>query len=102
MTLAAAEAFARALDAEREAATRADFDALLRIQDEKRALMSALKATASPEVTDQLATRARDNLRLLRHLLACVRGHLDLDTEPTYSARGQALTSNQGSLRGRL
>lgn len=98
----AAQAFVRALEAEREAATRADFDALVRIQDEKRALMAALKETTPPEVASELATLARQNIGLIRHLLACLRGHLGLDAEPTYSARGEALTSNHNALRARL
>jgi hypothetical protein len=98
----AAQAFVRALDAEREAATRADFDALLRIQDDKRALMAVLQATTPPDIARELATRARQNLALMRHLLACVRGHLGLDAEPTYSARGEALSSNHSALRGRV
>jgi hypothetical protein len=98
----AAQAFARALDAEREAAIKADFEALLRIQDEKRALMVAVKETTTPEVAGELADRARKNIILLRHLLACLRGHLGLDSEPTYTSRGEAALRNQVALRGRL
>jgi hypothetical protein len=98
----AAQAFARALEAERDAARHADFDALLRIQDEKLALMPLIKETATPEVARELAELARKNIGLMRHLLACVRGHLGLDAEPTYTARGEALTSGHNALRGRL
>jgi hypothetical protein len=98
----AAQAFARALDAEREAAVRADFEALLRIQDEKRALMPLVKATSTPEIAADLADRARKNIVLLRHLLACLRGSLGLENEPTYTARGEATLRNQIALRGRL
>jgi hypothetical protein len=98
----AAQAFARVLEAEREAATRADLDALLRIQDEKRELMPLVKAHAAPEVARELAEQARANLGLMRHLLACLRGYLSLDAEPTYSARGETLPSVPSALRVRL
>jgi|ERR1700712_3568305 hypothetical protein len=98
----AAQAFARALEAEREAALHADFDALLRIQDEKRALMPLLKEQQTPESAAELAEFARRNIVLLRHLLACVRGTLGLDHEPTYTAKGQATGATGVALRGRL
>ena len=98
----AVQAFVRALEVEREAATRADLDALERVQEEKRALMAALKENAPPEVANELAALARQNIALIRHLTACLRGHLGLDAEPTYSARGEALMSNHNALRARL
>jgi hypothetical protein len=98
----AGQAFARVLEAERDAAMHADLDALLRLQDEKRALMPLVQAQAAPEVARELAERARANLSLMRHLLACLRGYLSLEAEPTYSARGEALPSGHGALRGRL
>ena len=98
----AAQAFAAALDAEREAAIRADYEALLRIQDEKRVLLQELKQHATPEVVSELAERARTNIGLMRHLVACLRGYLGVETEPTYTARGQAAASLSNGLRGRL
>ena len=98
----AAQAFVRALEVEREAATRADFDALERVQEEKRVLMAALKGTTPPEVARELATLAQQNIALIRHLTACLRGHLGLDAEPTYSARGEAVMSNHNAVRARL
>jgi len=98
----AAQAFAAALDVEREAALHADFDTLLRVQEEKLALMPFVKANAAPEVARDLGERARKNLALMRTLLACLRGTLGLDAEPTYTARGQARESVPSALRGRL
>jgi hypothetical protein len=98
----AAQAFARALEAEREAALHADFDALLRIQEEKRALMPLLKEQQTPEAAAELAEAARKNILLMRHLLACVRGYLGIDQEPTYTAKGQATSLGPVALRGRI
>lgn len=101
----AAEAFAHALEAEREAALCADFDALLRIQDEKRELLPVLKATADPAVVEALSERARKNLVLMRQLLQCVQGMLGLDAEPSgYTATGQSSLQAGATptVRGRL
>jgi hypothetical protein len=98
----AAQAFARALEAERQAALRADFDALLRIQEEKRELMPLVKQSAAPELTIELAAQARKNLGLLRHLLSCVRGLVMVDGESTYTASGQSIAAPAGALRGRI
>jgi hypothetical protein len=101
----AAQAFARALAAEREAALRADFDELLRVQEEKRALLPLLKESADPAVVDELSERARKNLRLLRQLLTCVQGTLGITAEPTYTAHGQTSLTPPGAqvtVRGRV
>jgi hypothetical protein len=102
----AVQAFARALSAEREAALRADFDELLRVQDEKRALLPLLKEAADPSVVEQLSEQARKNLRLLRHLMACVEGTLGISAAtPTYNASGfsaQRSDAPQLTVRGRL
>lgn len=103
--LDAAQAFARALDEEREAAVRADFDTLLRVQEEKRVLLPLLKAVADPAVVDELSERARKNLRLLRHLVACVQGALGVTAESTYTAHGHNAEQQrvtQPALRGRV
>ena len=98
----AVQAFKDALETERNAALRADFDRLLTVQEEKRALLEQVRASATPEMAGELAELARKNLALLRHLLSCVRGYLGLDAEPSYGAKGQSLDGPQGSLRGRL
>jgi len=101
----AAEAFARALEVEREAALRADFDVLLRVQDEKRELLPLLKMSAPPEVVDELSERARKNLLLMRQLLQCVQGMLGVGAESgSYTASGQtSMQPGAGpTLRGRL
>jgi hypothetical protein len=103
----AAQAFARALDEERAAALRADFDALLRVQEEKRALLPELKQGLAPDIAADLSERARKNLVLLRTLHACVQGYLGIEVEdPTYTAQGQAAgysgLSAPPSVRGKL
>jgi signal transduction histidine kinase len=98
----AAQAFAQALEVEREAALHADFDTLVRVQQDKLELMPLVQAQETPEVARELGDRARKNLVLMRMLLACLRGQLGLDAEPTYTARGQARDSVQSALRGRL
>jgi hypothetical protein len=97
-----AEAFAQALETERQAAVHADFEALLQVQEEKRVLLPLLQESATPEVARELAEQARKNLGLLRQLVACMRGYLEIDHEPTYTARGEPLQSAPGGLRGRL
>jgi hypothetical protein len=101
----AAQAFARALAEEREAALHADFDTLLRVQEEKRALLPLLQTGLAPELAADLQDHARKNLVLLRQLLACVQGVLGIEPESTYTAHGQAAAHGhnaQLSLRGRL
>ena len=101
----AAQAFARALDAERAAALRADFDALLRVQEEKRALLPELKQGLPADVVADLTERARKNLVLLRTLHSCVQGYLGIE-ESTYTAQGQTAAysglSAPPSVRGKL
>lgn len=98
----AVSAFKAALQTERDAARRADFDGLLSVQEEKRALLAQVKASATPEDAAELAELARKNLGLMRHLLSCLRGYLGLEAEPTYGAKGQSIDALQSSLRGRL
>jgi hypothetical protein len=102
----AAQAFARALAEEREAALHADFDTLLRVQEEKRALLPHLQNGVAPELAADLQDRARKTLVLLRQLLSCVQGVLGIEVaESTYTAHGQAAAyghNSQPSLRGRL
>ena len=77
----AAQAFARALAEERRAALKADFDGLLRVQDEKRALLSELRAAGvDAELHRELSDAARQNVQLIRHLFACVKGYLGAST----------------------
>lgn len=101
--MSAAEAFAQALADERRAALRADFDGLLRVQEEKRALMASLReAPPDEDVARRLAEAARQNIALIRHLSACVKGYLGAAAEPVYTARGEAATQGSNHLRGRL
>jgi len=48
----------------------------------------ALKAVAiDPEAQRQLTEAARQNIALIRHLFACVKGYLGAGAEPGYTAR---------------
>jgi hypothetical protein len=99
----AAEAFSRALAEERRAALQADFDALLRVQEEKRALMEGLREAAiDPELAKELGEAARQNVALIRHLVACVKGYLGASAEPGYTARGETAQAALNTVRGRL
>jgi len=101
----AAQAFARALEDERAAALRADFDTLLRVQEDKRALLPLLQATAEEAVVNDLSERARKNLVLLRQLLSCVQGALGISPESTYNASGHGASLRpvtQLTVKGRL
>jgi len=101
----AAQAFARALDEERTAALRADFETLLRVQEDKRALLPLLQATAEEAVVNELSERARKNIVLLRQLLGCVQGALGISPEPTYNASGHSASLQpvtQLTVKGRL
>lgn len=99
----AAQAFARALIEERRAAVAADFDALLRVQEEKRTLLSELQAAGVDLQTQrELAEIARENIFLIRHLFACVKGYLGATAEPGYTARGEVAPASMNHVRGRL
>jgi hypothetical protein len=98
----AAQAFSEALEVERQAALRADFDTLARVQEEKRALLPLVQESAAADEARELGERARKNLVLMRTLMVCLRGHLGLDAEPTYTAKGQTSESLQSALRVRL
>lgn len=99
----AVEAFAMALAEERRAAMHADFDALMRVQEQKRALMPALRGASMDETTHrELSEAARENIALIRHLFVCVKGYLGSEAEPNYTARGDTAPNQIRYLRGRL
>jgi glucose-6-phosphate-specific signal transduction histidine kinase len=99
----AAQAFARALAEERRAALQADFDALLRVQEEKRALMESLRdGSIEAEFARELHEVAQQNIALIRHLVSCVKGYLGATAEPGYTARGEAAPTAVNHVRGRL
>ena len=99
----AAQAFARALIEERRAAIAADFDALVRVQEEKRARLSELQAAGVDLQTQrELGEIARENVYLIRHLFACVKGYLGATAEPGYTARGEVAPASMNHVRGRL
>jgi hypothetical protein len=99
----AAQAFARALAEERRAALQADFDGLLRVQEEKRVRLSELQAEGlDAQAHRELAEAARENIQLIRHLFACVKGYLGATAEPGYTARGEVAPASLNHVRGRL
>lgn len=99
----AAQAFARALAEERRAALQADFDGLLRVQEEKRARLSELQAAGvDAQEHRALSEAARENIQLIRHLFACVKGYLGASAEPGYTARGEVAPASMNHVRGRL
>lgn len=99
----AAQAFARALAEERRAALQADFDGLLRVQDEKRVGLSQLQSAGiDAETHRELSEFARQNIQLIRHLFACVKGYLGASVEPGYTARGEVAAATTNHVRGRL
>lgn len=86
---AVASELAEVLREERLAATRADVDRLLAIQEEKRAALEAVRAAALPaDEIAPLAATARENLSLIRQLVTCLRGMAG-EEPPTYGRSGQ-------------
>ena len=100
-----AQAFAEALEVERNAALCADFETLLRVQEQKRELVPLLKTYPDQAVVDDLSERARKNLQLLRQLLATVQGMVGATLqESAYTSSGQSSVQApaQTTVRGRL
>ena len=101
----AAEAFANALEVERQAALRADFDTLLRVQEEKRELLPLLKEHGDQALVEELSERARKNLVLMRQLLVTLQGAVGVGTsESAYTASGHSslVPGAQTTVRGRI
>jgi hypothetical protein len=84
----AAQAFAEALEVERKAALCADFETLLRVQEQKRELLPSLQSYPDRALVDELSERARKNVQLMRQLLACVQGMVGATNETAYTASG--------------
>ena len=98
----AVQAFLAALEVERQAALCADFDTLLRVQDEKRELLAQVQSCTDQALVDELSERARKNLQLMRQLLTCVQGMAGATNESGYTANGQSFQPGAPTLRGRL
>lgn len=87
------------LEAEEQAARRVDVAALLALQEEKRGLVERIAVhLADSETCRGLARRARENLPLLRQVVALHRGLLGADA-PLY---GPAGTLGGGHVTGRV
>jgi len=90
------------LEAERQAALRADVDGLLALQESKRVALAALDTRSLPaEELDPLSRRARSNVALMRHLVDCLRGLASTQTNGTYAPDG-GLAPRPGRSRGAL
>jgi len=76
------------LELEREAARRADVEALVTLQEQKRELMQALGEQGVEETErDALAQTSAENIELIRHLVAML-GVLAGVSTSTYGRRG--------------
>ncbi len=100
-----AERLSRLLEHERIAAIAADVDRLMQLQDLKRDAISAVTPqNTPPHEIDVLATAARNNIVLMRHLVQCLRG-FSMVEDNAYGATGErvaAVAAASGQLRGRL
>jgi len=99
-------ALSQLLERERQAALRADIDALSELQPLKQELVAGLRASERGEhsqyTIDSLADQARANIGLIRQLVVCLRGALGIESEATYTPAGRYLPSAARSLRGVL
>jgi hypothetical protein len=102
----ACERFEALLDSERQAALTADLESLVRLQDDKRALLAELaREPLSDEVIERLHARARANVASMRHLTAILRALLiagEGEGEPGYDDRGSRRPPELRRLRGAL
>lgn len=91
---------ARLLELERQAALRADVDALVDIQQSKRSVLERL-TSADAEHPDMPAikVKAAANVQLIRHLVSCLNGMLT-PAGSTYTAQGRSPTPSYGRSRG--
>ena len=99
-----AEAFAHALEVERQAALHADFETLVRVQEEKRELLSQLKQHGDKALVAELSERARKNIVLMRQLLVTMQGALGVGNESAYTSSGHSSVAPaaQTTVRGRI
>lgn len=99
----AATMFSSVLERERQAAITADVDALAKLQDEKRAALTALHS--DEELTEDemasLRARAMANVQLIRHLTVCLQGMVAPEA-PTYTAGGARPVGAMSRSWGRL
>jgi hypothetical protein len=99
----AVAALANVLERERQAAIAADVDALTELQDEKRACVAQLRSTEpDPTTMGPLVDRAQANIRLIRLLVQCLRGTVEPEGTPVYSATGERQPLAERSRRGVL
>ena len=89
----AADRYLELLAREREAAVRADVEALLAIQGRKAEAVEALRAAPpAPAELERITEQSRANLRLLRHLSECLRAMVGFEEATAaggYDARGR-------------
>lgn len=89
---------------EHQAALRADVDALVRIQAEKRIAVEVLRAQETPnDVLIVIEEHAQRNVQLIGHLVRSLRAFVS-ETSPTtsYSPHGVRMDAALTATRGRL
>lgn len=96
-TLAALD---RLLELERQAALRADVDALADVQESKRSVLERLTSRDAEHASmPALKLKAAANVQLIRHLVSCLNGMLT-PVGSTYTAQGRSPTPSYGRSRG--
>ncbi len=91
------------LDQERNATVRADVDALIVLQHQKRtALDSILGKSIRDELLDELSRKAQSNIALMRHLVQCLRGPIAHSDAELYTASGGRASEPVGRSHGAL
>lgn len=97
---AAGERFKQLLQQEKDAARRADVNALAELQAEKERCLQALHDADLPDAERaEINALAGRNVDLMRHLVGCLRAMVQPQGEPTYDASGARADE---ALRGRV
>lgn len=91
------------LDQERNATVRADVDALIALQHQKRAALESLHGKSiRDELLNELTRKAQSNIALMRHLVQCLRGPTVHSEAELYTASGGRASEPIGRSHGEL
>ena len=89
------------LEQEWDAARRADVDALIELQNKKQELVDELKRSGKTAgELESLTADMNRNLSLMRHMVDCMRGLVQVGDPQTYTSDGQQV-GGAGALRGK-
>lgn len=101
---AAPTTFELLLEEERDAARRADIDALVALQERKQAALGELGAAGlSHARIDAIGRRARENVSLMRHLVSLLGATIGIDDNAaTYGRAGERRSVVPATIRGAL